>query len=305
MRRITSIAALGAAAALALTACGGTSSSDSSADAQSTTAATTTEGYDTSGIQKVDDIASMVPESVASTGKLTIGTNIYYAPAEFYDTDGKTPLGYDIDLMRALAAVMGLKADIQQADFSAIMPGIPGKYTLGIANISVTTDREANFAMIPYFATGSSWAVSSGNPENFDPDDLCGASIGVQTGTVQDDELKAMDFSSCDEAPDIQRYAEQSAVTTAVAGGKLEAMYADSSVADYAVKQTSGRLETVGEPTGVVPIGIVVAKDDTAMQDVTVKALQYLMDEDYLKDIFAAWGITDNVLTTAEINPVK
>jgi polar amino acid transport system substrate-binding protein len=41
------------------------------------------------------------------------------------------------------------------------------------------------------------------------------------------------------------------------------------------------------------------------MQDVTVKALQYLMDEGYLKDIFAAWGITDNVLTTAEINPVK
>lgn len=304
MRR-TSIFATAAVAALALGACS-SGSSDSSASSTASESSSTADltGYDTSGITKVDEIAALVPETIASSGKLTIGTNIYYAPAEFYDTDGKTPIGYDIDLMKALAQVMGLEADIQQAEFAAIMPGIPGKFDMGIANISVTTEREENFTMVPYFATGSSWAVASGNPSEFDPDDLCGASIGVQTGTVQDDELKAMDFSSCDEEPDVQRYAEQSAVTTAVVGGKLDAMYADSSVADFAVAQTSGQLETVGKPTGLVPIGIVIAKDDQAMTDLTVKALQYLMDQGYLEDIFAAWGIHSNVSTEALVNPV-
>ncbi|MFT0847987.1 ABC transporter substrate-binding protein [Actinomycetaceae bacterium L2_0104] len=299
MRRLSTIAALGAALALTLSACGSDSDSDSAGDGPNLT------GFDTSGIEKVDEIADMVPDSVAADGKLTIGTNIYYAPAEFYDTDGKTPIGYDIDMMKALAAVMGLEADIQQAEFAAIMPGIPGKFDMGIANISVTTERQENFNMIPYFATGSSWAVVKDNPSDFDPSDICGTTVGVQIGTVQDDELAAMDFSSCDQAPDIQRYNEQSAVTTAVVGSKLDAMYADSSVADYAVAQTSGQLETIGEPTGVVPIGIVVSADDAEFTEVTVAALQYLMDEGYLADIFSAWGIEDNVSTEALVNPVK
>ena len=94
-------------------------------------------------------------------------------------------------------------------------------------------------------------------------------------------------------------------MTTAVVGGKLDAMYADSSVADFAVAQTSGQLETIGEPTGVVPIGIVLAKDDAEFSAATVAALQYLMDEGLLADIFKAWGIEDNVSTEALVNPVK
>ncbi len=298
MRKL-SILAAGAAAALVLSACGGNSDSTGSDTKEM-------KGFDTSGIEKVDAVASLVPEAVSADGKLTIGTNIYYAPAEFYDTDGKTPIGYDIDLMKALAAVMGLEPDIQQAEFASIMPGLSGgKFEIGIANISVTPERQENFNMIPYFATGLSWAVLKDNPNKFDPADLCGKSIGVQTGTVADDVLKEMDFSSCSKAPDIQRYNEQSAVTTAVVGGKLDATYADSSVADYAVAQTSGQLQTIGEPTDVQPIGAVVAKDNTAFTDATVAAFQYLMDEGYLADIFKAWGIKDNVSTEALVNPVK
>ena len=88
-------------------------------------------------------------------------------------------------------------------------------------------------------------------------------------------------------------------------GGKLDALYADSSVADYAVAQTSGQLQTIGEPTGVVPIGAVVSMDDDAFTEATVAAFQYLMDEGLLADIFEAWGITDNVGTEALVNPVK
>ncbi len=300
MRKL-SILAAGAAAALVLSACGG--NSDSGSDSDSGTKEI--KGFDTSAIEKVDAVASLVPEAVSADGKLTIGTNIYYAPAEFYDTDGKTPIGYDIDLMKALAAVMGLEANIQQAEFASIMPGIPEKFEIGIANISVTPERQENFNMIPYFATGLSWAVLKDNPNEFDPADLCGRSIGVQTGTVADDVLREMDFSSCDKAPDVQRYNEQSAVTTAVVGGKLDATFADSSVADYAVAQTSGQLQTIGEATDVQPIGAVVSKDDAAFTEATVAAFQYLMDEGYLADIFKAWGITDNVSTEALVNPVK
>ena len=55
----------------------------------------------------------------------------------------------------------------------------------------------------------------------------------------------------------------------------------------------------------MVPIGIVLAKDDAEFSAATVAALQYLMDEGLLADIFKAWGIEDNVSTEALVNPVK
>lgn len=297
MRRFET-AALAAALALTLAACGsGDSSSDSTSD--STSAATT--GYDTSSITKVDDIAAMVPAAVSEDGKLTVGDNIYYAPAEFYAEDGTTPIGYDIDLANALAKVMGLELDLQNAEFSTILPGLPDKFEMAIANISVNEDRMANFNMIPYFATGSTWTVTAGNTD-FDPTNICGTSVGVQTGTVQDEEIATL-AESCDGDLDVQRYDQQSAVTTALVGGKFDAMYTDSSVADYAVSQTAGQLETTGETTGVVPIGITTAKSDTELAEATQAALQYLIDQGILADIFDAWGITDQVATTAEINP--
>ncbi|MGO1591826.1 MAG: ABC transporter substrate-binding protein [Ancrocorticia sp.] len=300
-RTLTAVPALAAALMLTLAACGG--DSDSGAD-DPAGAGSETPGFDVSSIEENPDVSALVPESVASDGKLTVGSNIYYAPAEFYAEDGKTPVGYDVDLMKALSATMGLDLDLQNAEFASILPGIPEKYELGIANISINPERQENFNMIEYFTVGSSWAVQAGNPEGFDPDDFCGKSVGVQQGTVQDEEL-AEAAQACDEAPDIQRYDQHSAATTALVGGKVVALYSDSSVTDYAIAQTSGQLEQVGDVTGETPMGIVTAKSDDEMTEATQAAVQALMDDGTLDDIFAEWGITDGVSTEAVINPVE
>ncbi|MCF2706395.1 ABC transporter substrate-binding protein [Arcanobacterium haemolyticum] len=293
MRRL-GIVGMAAAIALTLTACGNDSSSTTGSSAAPA------QGYDTSSIQKVDSVASLVPESVKADGKLTVGTNIYFAPAEFYAEDGKTAIGYDVDLSNALAKVMGLDLSFENAEFAAILPGIPSKYEIGIANFSVNEEREANFNMIPYFSTGSSWAVPADS--DFDPANICGKTIGVQTGTVQDEESASL-IESCNGDLKVQRYDAQTAITTAIVGGKLDATYTDTSVAEYTVAQTNGKLKVAGEAKDVVPIGIVAAKDDEAMTEATKAALQYLMDEGILDEIFAAWGITSNVATEATVNP--
>jgi len=45
--------------------------------------------------------------------------------------------------------------------------------------------------MISYFSAGESYAVAKGNPGNIDPKDVCGRTVGVQTSTVEDEELTA------------------------------------------------------------------------------------------------------------------
>ena len=114
-RSLKKIAAVAAVAAFGL-ACCSTSADDADNSTNEDVIAT-----DLSSLQKVDEIAALVPDEVAKDGKLTVGDNIYYAPAEFYAADGTTAQGYDIDIARALAAVMGLEADVQQPNMVATL----------------------------------------------------------------------------------------------------------------------------------------------------------------------------------------
>ena len=98
-------AALSAAMLIAVAACGttdGTKSGDSSMDSSSTSI----QGFDTSSIQKDDEIAALLPDSVAGDGTLTVGTDTSYAPAEFLAEDGKTPVGFDVDIAKAVQAAL-------------------------------------------------------------------------------------------------------------------------------------------------------------------------------------------------------
>lgn len=300
MRRLV---ATGLLAALALTACGQDSSTpaDSSAPADSTDRT-----YDVSGVEKVDAIAALVPSSISEKGTLTVGASTDYAPAEFRAEDLQTAIGYDVDLSKALGRVLGLEAEVVDAEFASILPSIGTKFDLGISSFTITEERTANYNMVSYITVGSSYAVKSGNPDEFNPDDVCGETIAVQTGTWQDEELASFSQQCTDEgkeAIEVLQYGRQSDATTNVVGGKATAYYADSTVASYSAALTNGQLEVVGGIRDAAPQGIVVKGDDEEMTQAVQQAMQHLMDEGVWQEILDAWGIEDAALTTAEINP--
>ncbi|MBS6275244.1 MAG: ABC transporter substrate-binding protein [Actinomycetaceae bacterium] len=300
--RKTAAILLASALALSLAACGGSGDTDK----KDTNAGANTEvlATDLSGVKTNDEIAAMVPDAVKADGKLTIGDNVFYAPAEFYAPDGKTAQGYDIDFAKALAKVMGLEADIQDSEFDSIISGIGSKYEVGIANFTITPERLEVVNMVQYFSTGSLWGVKAGNPDGFDPKNPCGAVVGVQKGTFQDETIDALN-EKCpnDKKMQIQRYSEESAVTMAVAGGKLKAFYADSAVAEYAVKTSNKALEVVGEPDDMAGIGVAISKSDEQLTKAIQAAIQDLIKNGHLANIFSTWGIKDGVATEAILNP--
>ena len=308
MRRLPALTAATAltAAALVLTACtdasqqpaGGTASDDASATAS----------FDPSAIEADAEIAAMLPKEIADKGTLSVGSDTAYAPAEFIDVDGKTPVGFDIDTINAVAAVLGLEADVQTAAFDGIIPAIGSKYDVGISAFTITDERTAEANMISYAVAGSQFGVAADNPEGFDPENLCGSTIGVQTSTIQDEELTeaAKDCEDEGEEPlEVVRYESQADVTTNLVGGKLQAMYADSPITAYAVEQTSGEVETIGEINDAAPYGIVVAQDDKELTEAVQAALQKLIDDGTLEEIFAGWGSEDVVVDEAELNPAE
>ncbi|MGO3814586.1 MAG: hypothetical protein ACTJHV_07295, partial [Cellulosimicrobium funkei] len=91
--------------------------------------------------------------------------------------------------------------------------------------------------------------------------------------------------------------------TTNVAGGKAQVLYADSPVIGYAVEQTGGQLEQLGDVFDSAPQGVVVAKDDTELAAAIQAALQSLMDSGQLEEILGAGGRGEAPLEPAAPTP--
>lgn len=295
---------LSAAMLVSLAACGGSGSGSS--DASGETSSTTKTGYDVSDVKKDDAIAALLPESVTKDGKLTVGMDTSYAPAEFLAEDGQTPIGYDVDLVKALANVFGLEANPQTANFDTIIPSVGSKYDVGISSFTVTPERMEAVDFVTFYKAGSTWVTRKGNPDGVDPTDLCGMKVAVQTGTSQEEAVTDMNEQCKADGKDeidILSSKLQTDVTTNVVTGKAAVFYADSPVAGYAVSQTDGELQTLGSDEGVTLEGAVVQKGDSATDQALQQAFQKLIDDGTYMKILKYWGVESGAVDTAQINP--
>src|SRR3954451_12589017 len=94
-------------------------------------------------------LAGQVPANVKSDGTITIGVDSTYAPSEFLDTDGKTVIGFDVDVFDAVAARLGLKTKWVTAPFATINQSVDsGKFEIGVSSFTINADREKQATMI-------------------------------------------------------------------------------------------------------------------------------------------------------------
>lgn len=294
LRRPSMFIAAAAVAALALAGCG----SDSlDSDTKKATVDT--------GIDK--EAAALVPQEIKDKGVLVIGTDASYAPNEFLAGDGKTVQGFDVDLFDAVAKKLGLKTEWTPAKFDAIITGVQGKkYDLGVSSFTVNEERMQQVNMVSYFNAGTQWAAAPGNPKGVDPEKPCGLTVAVQKGTVQQEEDLPPKEQACkDEGKPIKVlvYEGQDQATAAVASGKADAMLADSPVVAYAVLQSDGKMEAVGDIYDAAPYGYVVPQEQTDLAEAIVAALKALdADGDYTK-VLEEWGVEAGGISDFAVNP--
>jgi polar amino acid transport system substrate-binding protein len=292
--------------ALALSACTNASESAAPGGAASPSGSAAA-SFDPSTIQKDDALAASVPAAIKSKGTLTVGSDTSYAPAEFIGTDGQTPVGYDVDIAKAIGATLGLKVRVQTSEFTGILPALGPKYDLGISSFTINKERLGAVNMVSYFNAGTAWAVKKGNPKGFSLDDVCGKSIGVQTGTVQEDPDLSGRNKKCTaggkQPINIVTLKNQTDVTTRLVNGSIDAMAADSPIIGYALTQTNGQLERLGDVYDSAPQGIAVAKSDKALAEVIQKTLTKLMADGTYKKILDGWGNGEGAITKSEVNP--
>lgn len=300
-RRVNArVVVLAAVAALALGGCGG---SDDSGDA-----AAPTETEPTSSAVEADDaLAAMVPDAIKSDRKIVVGTDATYAPNQFLDTDGKTVIGFDVDLFNAVAGKLGLETEFVPAPFANIIPSVQsGKYEIGVSSFTVNAERMQQVDMISYFSAGTQWATATGNPQGVQPDAACGKRVAVQRDTVQVADVTARSKACTDAGqPEItiDQYQGQDQATAAVVSGKDDAMLADSPIVAYAVKQTGGKLELLGDIYDSAPYGYVIKKDQGDFGKALVGALEALIADGTYQSVLEEWGVEQGAISDPAVNP--
>jgi polar amino acid transport system substrate-binding protein len=253
-------------------------------------------------------LAAKVPDAVKSDGKIVIGTDSSYPPNEFLDTDGKTVIGWEVDLFNAIAAKLGLKTEWQSAVFDAIIPGIEsGKYEMGVSSFFITDDRKKQADMVSYYNVGTQWLTKKGNPNGIQPDAACGKKVAVQTNTAQDTDDLAKRQEKCKSegkpAITVDRYQRQDQATASVVSGKDDATLADSPVMAYAVKQTNGQLELLGDAYDTYFYGSVIKQGQDEFAQAVADAVKALIADGTYKTILEKWGVEAGAIDNSAVNP--
>lgn len=291
-RGLRAALATSAIAALALTGC--TTNTEGPGD--------TGEPREEVAVEVDDEIAALVPADLRERGVIVIGTNTPYAPNEFKNENGEI-IGFDIDVMDAVAAVMGLEADFRESDFEKIIPAIEGgTMDMGASSFTVNAERLETVDFVTYFEAGIQWASAAGN--DVDPDDACGLSVAVQRTTVSDQEDVPARSEACVAAgkPPIDKvqFDTQDEASTAVALGKVDAMSADSPVSAYAVKQSDGKMQLVGEVFDSAPYGWPIRKGNELAAALEAAANKLIESGDF-ETIAGNWGVENGMISRSEI----
>lgn len=220
---------------------------------------------------------------------LRVGTEPTFAPFEFMDTKTREFVGYDIDLIRAVADKAGYDIEVVNMGFDALIPGLAaGSVDVVAAGVSITPERAARVEFTkPYYTAGLSMIVRKKDAAKY-PDfkSLAGQAIGAQIGTTGAEKAKTIPGAS------VQTFNATSEAFMALQVGHVAAVIHDRPVLAYFMKMQpraarSLQLQNVLEDSQ--QYGFAVKKGNTELLEKLNKGLDAVRAEGIDKKIHEKW----------------
>ena len=274
MKKITRRSFMAAAgltvAALALTACGGSSSTASSAATSSVASSAAASSEAAS--------AAATELTTVEAGKLTMATNAAFPPYEM-TTDAGEFEGIDIETAQAIADKLGLELQIDDMDFDAALLSVQqGKADIVMAGVTVTDERKAVMDFSDSYATGIQSIIVPEGSDIASPDDLAGKKIGTQRGTT------GYIYCSDDFGDEnVVAYDDGLTAVQALNNGQVDAVVIDNAPAKEYVAANPG-LKVLETSYAEEDYAIGMAKG-SALEDAVNKALEELKADGTLQAI--------------------
>jgi len=201
----------------------------------------TTDGEVASGAEIENEVPAadleVETEPEAEPEVITMATNAYFQPYEYYE--GDKIVGIDAEIAEAMAAKLGKELVIQDMQFDSILTAVQtGSVDFGMAGMTVTEERLESVNFTSSYATGvQSIIVKEGSPITT-VDDLYGDvtyKVGVQLGTTGDI-YSTDDFG----AENVSQFANGNEAVMALIGGAVDCVIIDNQPAKALVEANEG-----------------------------------------------------------------
>ncbi|GHV70234.1 basic amino acid ABC transporter substrate-binding protein [Spirochaetia bacterium] len=210
-------------------------------------------------------------------GVLTVGMEIGYPPMEYYDADGKTPIGFDVQMAKAVAEKMGLKVEFVDTAWDGIFAGVDtGKYDCIMSSVTINPARIAvhNFSK-PYVSNTLAMVLMKDTKiAARTPEDCTGLNVAYQEETTSDTYMTDLAEKGLKFNP--REYEKVMYCFDELKLGRVDVIVTDLLVAYDYIAPADSPFEIVWESPEAEKFGICMKKGNDALTAEIDKALDAL-----------------------------
>jgi polar amino acid transport system substrate-binding protein len=232
--------------------------------------------------------------TIKERGVLVVGTSADYPPYESVDEAGNF-VGFDMDLIREVGSRMGLEVEITDMAFDALIAAVQEKKVdavIAAMQYSPERDEQVDFS-IPYHFQKDAFLVNEGSGiQMTSPEDAAGYSIGVQTGTLQEewviDNLVTPGLMTEDQ---LFRYERVDQGALDVSAGRVDMLFINADPAAELANQMGLELALVTDQTVVGGQSIAIPDGEVALKAELDRIITEMETEGLIEELQQKWNI--------------
>lgn len=203
-------------------------------------------------------------DAVTKAGKLRIAVDTTYPPMEFESIEGKI-IGLDVDLARAIAQELKVKAEFVVMPWDGILAGLQSnRYDVIMSSMNITPERTAQVNFVPYISMGQVFVVKNTATPVSSEKDLNGRTVAVQVDTTSFTAVEAMKKSGI-KIKEIKTFPGATDTFSALKANQADVIVTDEAVGKYYVGLDPKTFKVSGIAMKPEPIGIAVKKSDAKL----------------------------------------
>jgi polar amino acid transport system substrate-binding protein len=231
-------------------------------------------------------VVGMLSGCQSQSETITIATDATWPPFEYVDEESKEIVGFDIDLMEAIAEEANLNVEFVNVSWDALLAGVAqGEYDMAISVITITDERRERMLFSdPYYDAGQVVVVRTEDAAGFaSENDLAGRVAGAQIGTTG-----AMAIEEIEGAT-LKTYDTIDLAFLDLLNDQIDAVVSDNPLAVGYVNQYAGELEIVTDPFTDEQYGIAAPPGSEELIAQVNEGLAAVLADGIIEDLEAEW----------------
>ena len=225
-------------------------------------------------------------DEVKANGTLKVGLEGTYPPFNYQDASGQLT-GFEVDLAKALAEELGVKAAFQPTKWDGILAALESRRLDVVINqVTISDERKQKYDFsTPYTVSGIQALTRKADADTIkSPDDLAGKKAGVGLGTNYEQWLK-------EKVPqaEIRTYDDDPTKFQDLNVGRIDVILVDRLAAFEMVEKTGDRLAVAGDAFSRQESGVALRKGNPQLLAAIDAAIAKLRADGTLKELSEKW----------------